>query len=193
MGVPVIDTGPMTVTDFLAFTDSRPDDEKWELIDGEPVLNAWPSRLHQIIVRNLLILLDGLAAKQGRSWEVLPGLGVRVSNTDLPVPDILVRPNAVPKSDPRGRECDDVIVAFEVLSPSTESRDLRWKRQAYATLPSLTHYVVIAQDTVDVVVFVRDAGFVERRLRSSQESVEVPTLNISLGLADIYRETGLGE
>jgi Uma2 family endonuclease len=193
MGVPVVDTGPMTVTNFLAFTDSRPDDEKWELIDGEPVLNAWPSRLHQIIVKNILVLLDLQATQQRQSWEVLPGLGVRVSGTNLPVPDVLIRPNIALRNDPRGRECDDVIVAFEVLSPSTKDRDLRWKRQAYASLPSVMHYVVIAQDAVDVVVFARDADFAERRLRSPRESVEFPDLEVSLTLADIYRATGLGD
>jgi hypothetical protein len=60
-------------------------------------------------------------------------------------------------------------------------------------LPSLTHYVVIAQDAVDVVVFARDADFAERRLRSLQERVECPDLKVSLTLADIYRATGLGD
>ena len=57
MGVPTIKTGPMTVEEFYAFTDTRPDNEKWELIDGEPVLNAAPSRLHQRIVKNLIVAL----------------------------------------------------------------------------------------------------------------------------------------
>ena len=74
-------------------------------------------------------------------------------------------------------------MAFEVLSPSTEDRDLRWKRAAYTSLASLTHYVVIAQDAVEVVVFARDNAFGEKRLRS---------LGISLPLAEIYRDTGLG-
>ena len=36
MGVPFLDQGPMRVEEFYAFTDTRPDEEKWELIDGEP-------------------------------------------------------------------------------------------------------------------------------------------------------------
>jgi Uma2 family endonuclease len=85
-----------------------------------------------------------------------------------------------------------VIATFEVLSPSTESRDLRWKRSAYTSLPSLTHYIVVAQNAVDVVIFPRDTGFAERRLRSLSESLELPTLGVSLPLAEIYRDTGLG-
>ena len=40
MGIPKIDTGPMTVEEFYAFTDARPDEEKWELIDGEAGLEC---------------------------------------------------------------------------------------------------------------------------------------------------------
>ena len=54
-GRSAIDTGPMTVEDFFAFTDARPDEEKWELIDGEPVLNATPSYVHQRIVGNITV------------------------------------------------------------------------------------------------------------------------------------------
>lgn len=84
-----------------------------------------------------------------------------------------------------------MIVAFEVLSPSTEEHDLRWKRAAYTGLPSLSHYIVIAQDAVDVVVFARDDGFAERQFRKITESIDLAVLGIPLPLAEIYRGTGL--
>jgi hypothetical protein len=62
---------------------------------------------------------------------------------------------------------------------------------AYTSLASLTHYVVIAQDAVDIVVFARDAGFAERRIRSLGNSIEVPALGICLPLSELYRDTGL--
>ena len=191
MGVPTIKTGPMTVEEFYAFTDTRPDNEKWELIDGEPVLNASPSGLHQTILWNLGYLLGRLQRQQAQGWESMPGIGVRVSNTSLPEPDVFILPAGTIRRDPYGRETRDVLVAFEILSPSTAERDLRWKRSAYIGLPSLTHYVVIAQDAVDVVVFARDAEFAERHLRSLDESLELPLLGISLPLSEIYRDTGL--
>jgi Uma2 family endonuclease len=188
MGVPPISLAPMTVEEFFGFTDTRPDDEKWELIDGEPVLNPTPSFLHQRIVGSLLFHLMRLEQSQPRPWTVLPGIGVRVSDTKLPVPDVLVRPGYSPKHNPMSRDCDDMIVAFEVLSPSTKNRDLLWKRVTYTALLSLTHYVVIAQD---VVVFARDAEFAGNRMRSLGDSLELPSLGISLPLADIYYNTGL--
>lgn len=192
MGVPVIHTGPMTVEEFYAFTDTRPDEEKWELIGGEPVLNAAPSPTHQWIVRNVVVALCNRERELNAPWAVLPGLGVRVSDTDRPEPDVLVIPSDHRSLDQR-RDRNDVIVAFEVLSPSTKARDLRWKRTAYTSLPSLTHYIVIAQDTVEVVAFAREDDFVERRFRSIDETIELRSLGISLPAAEIYRDTGLGE
>jgi Uma2 family endonuclease len=191
VGVPTIKTGPMTVEEYFAFTDTRPDNEKWELIDGEPILNASPSALHQQILWNLAILLGTIQRQQPRSWEAIPGIGVRVSDTSLPEPDVFILPAGTVRRAPYSRETRDVLVAFEILSPSTAERDLRWKRTAYTSLRSLTHYVVIAQDAVDVVVFARDSGFAERHLRLAEESLELPLLGISLPLSEIYRDTGL--
>jgi Uma2 family endonuclease len=192
MGVPTIKTGPMTVEEFYAFTDTRPDEEKWELIDGEPILNASPSELHQRILWNLAVTIGTIERQRPRTWEASFGVGVSVSGSNLPEPDAFILPAGTIRREPYSRQTREVLVAFEILSPSTAERDLRWKRTAYTSLPSLTHYVVIAQDTVDVVVFAREAGFAERRLQSLEDSAEFPALGITLPLAEIYRDTGLG-
>jgi Uma2 family endonuclease len=191
VGVPTIKTGPMTVEEYFAFTDTRPDNEKWELIDGEPILNASPSNLHQVIAFNLTVLLGTIQRRRPQSWEATPGVGVRVSDTSLPEPDLFIRPAGAARREPFSRETRDVIVAVEILSPSTMDRDLRWKKTAYTGLPSLTHYVVVAQDAVDVVVFARDTGFAERRYRSLSDTIELSALGIALPLSEIYRDTGL--
>ena len=105
MGVPKISLEPMTVEDFLEFTDGRPDDEKWELIDGQPVMNATSSRLHQIVVANLLVYLAQTLRQRGSGLRAIPGIGVRVANNKLPVPDIMVAPLA----DLTGRQRSTVV------------------------------------------------------------------------------------
>jgi hypothetical protein len=69
MGVPFQNPEPMTAEEFFAFTATRPDEEKWELIDGQPIMNASASFLHQLIVKNLVIEMARLeaAASYGRS------------------------------------------------------------------------------------------------------------------------------
>jgi Uma2 family endonuclease len=187
MGVPFLDPRPMNAEEFFAFTSTRPDEEKWELIGGEPVLNASASRLHQKIVGNLTVLLDGVARSRGGAWEVLPGLGVRLSEFSVPVPDLLIRPN----DELEGVECSDMLIAIEVLSPSTANKDLRWKRKAYATLPTLLQYVVVAQDAVEVVSYDRKNDFAERRFETIDAELDLPVIGARLNLRDIYRDTGL--
>ncbi len=187
MGVPFQDPRPMNAEEFFAFTATRPDDEKWELIEGEPILNASASFLHQIIARNLIVLLDREATANGENWVAVPGVGVRVSAVNAPVPDVLIRPN----DGLSGVECDDPLVVFEILSPGTANRDLRWKRKAYATLPSLSQYVVVAQDAVEVVSYDRRTGFAERRFESGEATVDLPIVSARLSPRDIYRGTGL--
>ena len=77
------------------------------------------------------------------------------------------------------------------MSPSTSRHDLKWKRAAYTAMPKLTHYVVVAQDVVEVVDFARADGFAERRLKSLTSVLDLPALGVSIPLARIYRDTGL--
>ncbi|MFL9825236.1 Uma2 family endonuclease [Rhodoplanes sp. SY1] len=192
MGVPRISTVPQTIAEFYDFTDRQPDEEKWELIEGEFVLQASPGPPHQRIVRNLTIALGNRQFERDNTpWEVLPGLGVRISNISRPEPDVLILPKLPPPLDPALRDRDDVLVVFEVLSPSTADRDLRWKREAYTSLASLTHYVVVAQTAREVVVFARDTGFVEQRFAGRDDAIVFPALGIALPLSEIYRDTGL--
>jgi len=178
---------PMTVDEFLDFAATRPDEEKWELIEGEPIMNAAPAHLHQIIVGNLIAELTILARRTDARWRAIPGIGVRLSDISAPVPDVMVRP----RDFLLGVVCDDMSIAFEVFSPSTAKRDLRWKRKAYAALPSLQHYIVIAQDAGEVLTFDRADGFRERRLADLGLSVDLAAIGVLLPLADIYRDTGI--
>jgi Uma2 family endonuclease len=179
----------MTVEDFYLFTDARPDDEKWELFDGEPFLNASPLEFHQVIIKNVIFFLALHERRHAVPWRVIPGIGARVSDTSRPEPDVMVLP--VSDFHESRRDTRDALVLFEVLSPSTARRDLHWKREAYTTLPALQDYVVIAQDHVEVVVFSRAYGFAERRLQSAKEALQLGGLGVTLPLGEIYRDTGL--
>jgi Uma2 family endonuclease len=201
MGIPFIDAGrkgetrpketrSMTVDEFYAFTDTRPDEEKWELIEGKPVLNASPLDVHAWIVMNVAFALTALQREIKAPWKALTDFGVHISEKSRPEPDVLVYPCEQRRPEGR-RDRSDVIVVFEVLSPSTEKLDLGWKRKAYQSLPSLTHYVVISQDAVDVRVFAREDDFDGRRFQSLDDAIDLRSLGVSLPLAEIYRDTGL--
>ena len=48
MGIPFRSPEPMTADEFFAFTATRPDGEKWELIEGMPIMRRVLGVLHQI-------------------------------------------------------------------------------------------------------------------------------------------------
>ena len=187
MGVPTISLEPMTVENFFEFADGRPDDEKWELIDGCPRMNAAPSPLHQYIVANVIFSLTEALRAQGSRLIAIPGIGVRVSDNKLPVPDVMVSP----LSDMYARDCTDAVAVFEILSPSTRKMDLQWKRTAYPAVAAIQHYVVIAQSSIDISVFDRAGGFAKRRIIARDGVLDLPACGLSIPVAEIYRHTGL--
>jgi hypothetical protein len=60
-----------TLEEFLGFYEWRPDNQRWELIDGQPVMMNPPALRHQVIVKNIVFYLESIARQQGVDWEVL--------------------------------------------------------------------------------------------------------------------------
>jgi len=180
-----------TLEAFHAFVDDRPESEKWELIDGEIVLNPAPTNRHQIVVRNLLFELESIRrSKSGRRWNVVPGIGARVpaDEHNEPIPDVMV----VPKTSDIFNWTYDILVAFEVLSPFSVRRDMVHKRAFYTRIESLTHYVVVAQERREATVFARANSFEAKILKSAKARIDLSELGVSISLADIYRDAPLG-
>jgi Uma2 family endonuclease len=181
----------MTIEEFLAFTDTRPDEERWELIEGVPVLNPSPIDYHQIVVANIVTFLMQRKMHSDPPWIPLPGIGTRVpvSANSLPQPDVMVKEHA-PTGSPVS---DDALVLFEVLSRSNTKADQAWRRRVYASVPNCRHYVTVSLKAVEVYVYDRDNGWSGRSLSSLSDALALPALGVSMPLADIYRWTPLGQ
>jgi len=86
------------------------------------------------------------------------------------------------------------LIIVEVLSPATRSYDRGDKFASYRQLASLREYILIAQDTCHVEHFVRKEGSWEfTEVEDSQGSLEIPTLGITIPLAEIYAKIELLE
>ena len=181
----------MTIEEFLAFTDTRPEEERWELVEGVPVLNPSPIDYHQIIVTNISGYLWRFKVEQGAPWFPLIGTGTRVpaSEHSLPQPDVMVKerpPTGSPVSD-------DALALFEVLSKSNTKADQAWRRRVYASVPNCQHYITVSVKAADVSAFDRVSGWQQRTYTSFDDKLELPALGLSIPLADIYRWTHLGQ
>lgn len=82
---------------------------------------------------------------------------------------------------------DQPVVIVEVLSESTRRLDDGEKRDAYLTIPSLTHYIVLEQDSIVAVVYQRaDQNFERQEFASLDDVITLNSLNLSLPLREFY-------
>jgi len=67
-------TLPMPIEDFLSFAERRPKHERWELLDGAPLMMVGGTEGHALILGNLLTALRTAAQKRGcRAMTTKPG------------------------------------------------------------------------------------------------------------------------
>lgn len=180
----------LTVEEFLAFTDLRPDHERWELIEGEPVLQASPTSAHQMIVTNLGGILRNIRIETKAYWIAYAGVGTRVPSSpgSLPTPDLMiVAANVAPDSP----VADQAIVLFEVLSKSNSRADQKWRHKVYTSTIGLEHYVTIDARKVEIVRHDREDDWVPVPITRENLVFDLPAINVAIPLAEIYRWTPL--
>lgn len=82
---------------------------------------------------------------------------------------------------------DAPAVVVEVLSRTTRRTDESEKRDAYLTISSLSHYLLVEQDFPFVAVYRRtDQGFVRETYQGLDAVIPLPGLGIDLPLAEVY-------
>jgi Uma2 family endonuclease len=183
----------LTAQEFLAFTASRPKEERWELIEGEPVLNASPIDWHQVIVLTLGSLLLAEKARMNAAWVPLAGIGtcVQVLPPSLPQPDVMVLEHGLGAEPTAATSV--ALVVFEIISPSNRRTSEAWRRPAFASVPNLQHYVTISQRRVQVLRYDRAQDWTPVAFRSLKRALDLPALGpVALPLTDLYRWTPLG-
>ncbi len=181
----------LTIEEFLAFTATRPQEERWELIEGVPVLNPSPVQIHQVVAANIVSFLLVQKRQMAATWLPLLGVGTRVpvSPNSLPQPEVYVQESAATDS----HVTDDALVIFEVLSRSNTRADRDWRHKVYASVPNCQHYVTVSLVRPEVAAFDRATGWQRREVRGLAESLALPALGLALPLADAYRYTPLAD
>ncbi|WP_019904916.1 Uma2 family endonuclease [Methylobacterium sp. 77] len=173
----------MNVAEYRLWVENRPDDERWELLDGLAVLMSPPRERHQTIVANLIRRLGDLADHKG--CRALPGLAILSAAMDdfAPIPDVVVRCGPLL---PDGYASDPILVA-EVLSKSTMSLDRGRKTDFYRSVPSLRTFLLVSQDEVRIEAWRRlDAGDWAVDALYRDDLLDLPELGGSVSVRDPY-------
>ncbi|MGQ0841376.1 Uma2 family endonuclease [Actinokineospora sp.] len=114
-----------TLQEILAMPEDQ--GQRVELIDGAVVLSPAPGAPHQRVLQRLQV---GLPAALPPHLELLPGVNVVLNSQRLLIPDLVVV--TVPDADRLYFHAADVLLAAEVISPSSRSYDKAQKRALYA-------------------------------------------------------------
>ena len=159
-----------------------------EYFRGEMFAMAGASANHNLIVLNAgASLREQLKKKPCRVYP--SDLRLRIETTSLyTYPDLSVVCGE-PKLETNGVDVLlNPVVLVEVLSDSTEAYDRGKKFEHYRTIPSLKHYVLIAQDRHSIDCFSRkpDGSWVLTSCQALDEKVELEAIDSQLAAAEVY-------
>ena len=171
----------MRVAEYQEWVATRPDDERWELLGGVPVMMSPAKGRHQRIVMNIAKRLDDLAERRG--CGAYPGLAILSEAMDdyAPIPDVVVQGGEPPED---GYTSDPLLVV-EVLSPSTLVLDRGRKTEFYQSVLSLAVLLLVHQDEARVEVWRRAPDWTVQ-FAGPSAVIDLPELGGTLSVADIY-------
>ena len=128
----------LTYKDYCA----TPDDERYELLNGNLMMVPAPNRKHQKVLVRLARKLGDFTEAHGLGEVYVAPFDVFLSDTDVVQPDVLfisrAREHTLTEQNVRG--APDLVI--EILSPSTADRDLGYKHDLYGRHGVLEYWIV---------------------------------------------------
>src|SRR5918998_978200 len=161
-----------TADQFLDFVTTRPDEERWQLVDGIAMMMVPPSFTHQRIGRNLFALLDRALTAFRPDLVVFYETGVRIPGVEdfNPMPDLLVV-----RSDANfERYAEHFQLVAEIISPSNTAEMIERKLELYRSHPDNLYCLTVDQNAPHVAVWARQNGWTRTDLRSLDDALDLP-------------------
>lgn len=181
MAEPTTPHGGLTIGEYLKLEETAT--IKHEYVAGEIHAMVGASRRHNRVAGNIYRKLAD-AAEGGPCRVYISDMKVRVAEDLFYYPDVMVA--CVPEPEDPYVESEPCLVV-EVSSPSTEKTDRREKLAAYKKIPSLSAYLIVAQDRAWVERHWRSEDGVWRRADLVDEGrVPVPCPETEITLAQVY-------
>jgi Uma2 family endonuclease len=161
-----------TYADYL----KTPDDERYELIEGELLMTPSPVMRHQRISRKMLIALDNHVTDNDLGEVFDAPSDVYLDNENVVQPDILFvskeRIDIIGEKNIQGSP--DLVI--EIISESTAYRDLVQKKKLYVRFGVKEYWIVIPEESSVDIFTLKDNAFVLHKSYGKEDILQSPLL-----------------
>ena len=179
----------MTEAEYFAFADEQPE-RRYEYCAGGVYAMVGGSVTHSTIIMSAGRALGNRLAE--RDYTVASqDVRVRVEAVDVfRLPDIVIFCGDPIYYQDRTDTITNPILLIEVMSPTSTKRDLSDKLTEYKQIESLQAYLIVSQDEPVVQSFQRakSGQWINESVVGLESQIAVPSLAISIALADIYHK-----
>jgi len=183
----------MSVEIFRTFYAERPDEERWELINGVATRLPRSTLPHQCIAGNLQFGLIEALRDCEPALIALQRIAVNIGpcvKHDDPSPDIVVIDDIINAALDE-RYTDRFYLVAEIVS-SSDRVDVERKRMLYKLHKSCTCILIVQQERFEVRVdLLTDAGWSDQVLKEPDDILTLPDFGLRCKVADLYRGTRL--
>ena len=177
----------ITAREFLAL--DLPDDGwRYELIDGIVVAMNPPGSPHQVLAGRLNGHLFTAQQRTLPDCDLRPQAGIAPDGLDddqMYEADLAL--TCAPYEPGDQGVVTDPILIVEILSPSTDAKDLKRKLPRYKRIPSVAEILYVHTEKPVAEIYRRRGDGWEVQLLTTGDTIELETVGLSLLVAELYR------
>lgn len=181
----------LTVEEYLQF--EKKSVQKHEYFKGEVFAMAGAGARHNVIFSNIF----GELAYRLKGNPCRPyGSDLRIhipENTLFTYPDISIVCGVIIPSETDEDTAILPTVLVEILSPAMKDYDRGGKFRLYRDIPTLKEYILIDSESINIEIFRMNSQehWELEEHRSIDDTLVIPTVDLSLPLKEIYEGTKL--
>ncbi len=177
----------LSIDEFLEWESQQP--FRNELINNRVIEMTGASRSHNRINLNLAFALeDKLHSKGCEVYAIEIGVLVNPDGTYTYPDVIVVCGEQRVRADAPQASLENPTLLFEILSPSTETRDRNQKLEQYLQISSLVGCFLVAQDKPLIEAHTRSGDDWQYREYSGMDAnLLVPALDCEIPLSEVYQ------
>jgi Uma2 family endonuclease len=183
MSPAVIEKKKYTYEDYL----KTPEDERYELIEGELIMSPSPIPKHQRISRKIEFILEKYVTENDLGEVFYAPCDVYLDDENVIQPDILFiskdRLNIIGEKNIQG--APDLVM--EIISENTAYRDFVQKKRLYAKFGVKEYWIVIPEEKLIEIYTLKDNTYTLYKTYYKDDILESPYLrNLKIELKGIF-------